>query len=141
MHHFNESLNPFRFHGFVQYFKMNLYLIHKDFTLNNHFYQLTFNSIANMYLVRRVSMLWNCFISLTTSHLPTEKNTQRSWEKGPFVSDVLNCFLNFFFVLIFRDLNMLSDSENPQHLELHEPPKAGRWKLPSVVKMEMEKQS
>ena len=23
---------------------------------------------------------------------------------------------------------MLSDSENPQHLELHEPPKTGRWK-------------
>lgn len=23
---------------------------------------------------------------------------------------------------------MLSDSENPQHLELREPPKAGRWK-------------
>lgn len=104
---------------------MNLHLIHKDFTLNNHFYQLTFNSIANIYLVRRVSMLGNCFISLTTSHLPTEKKNQGSWKKGPFVSRFLNFFLNFF-VLIFRDLNMLSDSENPQHLELHEPPKAGR---------------
>lgn len=28
-------------------------------------------------------------------------------------------------IAFFRDLNMLSDSENPQHLELHEPVKAG----------------
>jgi hypothetical protein len=27
---------------------------------------------------------------------------------------------------------MLSDSENLQHLELHEPPKAGRWKRSAV---------
>lgn len=43
----------------------------------------------------------------------------------PFASSSLD-FLVDVLVFICRDLNMLSDSENPQHLELHEPPKAGR---------------
>lgn len=33
--------------------------------------------------------------------------------------------LRLLIAFFFRDLNMLSDSENPQHLELHEPVKAG----------------
>lgn len=39
-------------------------------------------------------------------------------KKEFLLSQASHCFF-------FRDLNMLSDSENPQHLELHEPVKAG----------------
>ncbi|XP_051857526.1 protein piccolo isoform X2 [Antechinus flavipes] len=55
--------------------------------------------------------------------------TSKTYEE---VQSIINQQSGEAEICVRLDINMLSDSENPQHLELHEPPKADKAKSPGV---------